>query len=149
MDGTHYSVQCTSRGATFQADDPTTAGQGGSLWWSWTAATSGEVTLTAGSLGQGLRLAVYEWGSLAALRPVAASGDGYSSTCVISFEAAEKQTYQIAVVAQTSEEIAINLSLSQAVLQLTSPLDGTVFAAPASLTLRAQMNGDGARMRRE
>ncbi|HEY3542301.1 MAG TPA: choice-of-anchor Q domain-containing protein [Gaiellaceae bacterium] len=87
--------------ASVEADEPLHAGDGGgaSVWFSWTAPTSGQFAFdTIGSSFDTL-LAVYTGGSLAGLVPVASNDDrlvssAESRTC---FNASAGTTYRIAV----------------------------------------------------
>ena len=92
-------------GATKQAGEPNHAGATGghSVWYSWTPAAGGPVTLsTCAADGLNPVLAVYTGSSLGALTPVAAAKAGAPSPCAegdsgVRFDAVAGTTYWIAV----------------------------------------------------
>ena len=87
--------------ATKDALEPNHAGKAGgkSLWWTWTAPSSGTATATTIGSTFDTVLAVYTGSSLAALSPVASNdNDPYGNfTSLVSFSAVAGTTYQIAV----------------------------------------------------
>ena len=99
--------------ATLEPGEPVHGGvaNGASLWWTWTAARSGLVTLdTSGSTRyddevMDTVLAVYTGASLQTLTPVSANNDSDSTpgvrTSRLSFRAVAGTTYQIAVASAT------------------------------------------------
>ncbi|HEU5063757.1 MAG TPA: PKD domain-containing protein [Solirubrobacterales bacterium] len=106
-------------GASKETGEGDHAGEpgGASVWFSWTAAESGPVTLaTCASEGLDPALAVYSGGSLAALAPVAAAGGGAPRPCsagdaAVRFEAAAGTTYRIAVDGEEGSEGTFGLKL--------------------------------------
>jgi hypothetical protein len=120
LSGSVVRSSANNEGATSQAGEPAHAGSGArfSVWWEWTAPTSGPVSLdTAGSTAQA-RLAVYTGTALNALTPVASGPvtfpPGFSS---VSFIATAGTRYLVA--ADTGDrsrgDIALNLVSGAAV----------------------------------
>jgi thiol-disulfide isomerase/thioredoxin len=111
-------------GATREANEPYHANTwcGASVWWSWTAPTTGGATVTTRGSDFDTVLAVYTGGSLSALAGVEANDDedrtGGVFTSRVMFNAQAGATYQIAVdgfsdgvaVAQTGS-IALRITL--------------------------------------
>jgi hypothetical protein len=104
--GTNFTATGTNVGASKESGEPEHAGNSGgkSVWWSWTAPTNGEVTLTTdastGSDGSSLDslLAVYTGSAVSALSVVATNDDhGVQVTSRVKFEAVQSIQYQIAV----------------------------------------------------
>jgi hypothetical protein len=95
-----------NRRATLEPGEPDHAGDsvGHSLWFSWTPATSGPVTVSAcpsGAFSGAPTLAVYTGSAVSALTPVAADGGGGSycgaEASQVEFEASAGTEYKIAV----------------------------------------------------
>jgi hypothetical protein len=95
-----------NRSATAEPGEPDHAGDsiGHSLWFSWTPATSGPVTVSAcpsGAFSGAPTLAVYTGSAVDALTPVAADGGGGSfcgpEASQVEFEASAGTEYKIAV----------------------------------------------------
>jgi len=79
-------------GATYQSDAPILNGSTGkTAWWTWTALTTGPVTLDLTGSDYTFPLAVFTGVSLPGLRQIAEGNGG------LSFSAVRGQTYQIAV----------------------------------------------------
>jgi C1A family cysteine protease len=110
--------------ATAESGEPEHAGYAPrrSVWWTWTAGSTGIVTLDTEGSGFDTLLAVYRGGALANLVPVAANDDGGAGvlTSRLQFYATAGTTYQIAVdgYAGASGSIALHLTLA-----VTSPND--------------------------
>jgi hypothetical protein len=103
LSGNEHFVVSDNTGATAEPGEPNHAGQAGgnSLWWSWTAPTSGHVTLdTAGSFFHPL-LAVYTGNAVNSLTLIAsnyfAGSFDHPDRSKLSFTAAAGQRYRIAV----------------------------------------------------
>jgi hypothetical protein len=92
----------SSEGATKESGEPAHAGSSGgaSIWYSWTAPSSGQAVVdTAGSSYDTL-LAVYTGSSLGSLTEIGSNDDvepGSDTSSRVSFEAVAGQTYKIAV----------------------------------------------------
>ena len=117
LTGNNITTSGSNVGATFEGDEPlhvVTFG-GKSVWWTWTAPSSGGVTLdTAGSVVDTI-LSVYRGSSLANLTFVAGNDEDYvtvvegDSKC--RFNATAGTTYQIAVDGYDSDSGSITLHL--------------------------------------
>jgi lysophospholipase L1-like esterase len=108
---TGATINGSTRGATKETGEPDHAGNGGghSVWYRWTATTSGPVSLEAcgGSLGFAgdfdTLLAVYAGADVAALTPVASNDNGGAScfwnakASAVSFVATAGTEYRIAI----------------------------------------------------
>lgn len=104
FDPFRYFVEADSDDATNEQGEPNHAGivGGRSLWWTWTPATNGIVTLEVNysSFGGFRRmLAVYTGSSLSNLVPVTANFDNhaFAGSALVSFVATAGTAYQIAV----------------------------------------------------
>jgi hypothetical protein len=117
-------------GEPFHAGNP----GGKSIWWRWTAPSSGEVTLsTAGSAFNTL-LAVYVGPTVSTLTPVASVRNPVGGTNQVKFTATAFTTYNIAVdgLDGASSRISLSLNLKAGdsnvlkIESLTALADGTV-----------------------
>jgi len=102
LTGASLTATASSLRATKEAGEPNHAGNAGgkSVWFTWTAPTSGTVTIdTAGSNFDTL-LAVYTGTSVSALTAVASNDDslsGGTTTSKVTFQVTAGTVYQIAV----------------------------------------------------
>ena len=132
---TGYTNQVTGSnvGSTAELNEPLHAGStpSATVWMSWTAPASGEVTMdTRGSAFDTL-LAVYTGDSLSALALVAENDDELGlTTSRLSFQAIAGTTYQIALGGYqgASGNVVFNLSL---------PAQPVIITQPASLVVQA------------
>ncbi len=88
-----------NRGASKQSGEPAHAGDAGgrSVWWQWTAAQSGAVTVRTAGSNFDTTLAVYTGGAVNTLTPVASNDDvGDTLQSEVSFTAHAGVTYRIA-----------------------------------------------------
>src|SRR6266704_3221044 len=108
LTGTNLSVTGSNIGATKQNGEPNHAGNvgGASVWWSWTAPTNGDLTITTdGSTntdGSELDtlLGIYTGSSVSALSLVVSNDDqvpGLFVTSRVRLQAIKGTNYQIAV----------------------------------------------------
>ncbi len=134
--------------ATRETGEPIHAGNGGgaSVWWVWTAPTTGLAEVdTTGSTFDTL-LAVYTGSSVGGLTNVASDDDGGGySTSVITFNATAGVTYYIAVDGKDGVTGGISLSLTQPAYGFSTlagaagssgTADGTLASTSAASTAR-------------
>lgn len=89
-----------NRGANKQTGEPAHAGNAGgrSVWWQWTAAQSGSVTVRTAGSSFDTTLAVYTGGAVNALLPLASNDDvGGTLQSEVAFTAQVGVTYRIAI----------------------------------------------------
>jgi hypothetical protein len=100
LTGTSLSVTGSNVGATHETKEPFILKSGGkSVWWSWTAPSSGTVTLTTAGSDFDTLLGVYKGASVAKLTLVAANDDAsfFELTSAVTFKAVAGTTYRFAV----------------------------------------------------
>ena len=120
LSGTTLTATGSNVGATKQTGEPNHTGNTGgkSVWWSWTAPTSGLVSLnTAGSNFDTL-LAVYTGTAVNSLTHIAANDDavpGHTLTSNLTFNAIAGVTYYFAVDGYNGASGKIVLNLSEMV----------------------------------
>lgn len=120
LTGTSLTGNGSNVGATKESGDPSKlAGNTGgkSVWWTWTAPSSGKVTLDTHGSNFDTLLGVYTGSSLASLTLVGANDDdpaGGTTTSKLIFNALAGTTYQIEVdgYGGASGNITLNLSLA-------------------------------------
>jgi hypothetical protein len=118
--GTSITVTGSNAGASKETGEPSkVAGNTGgrSVWWTWTAPTSGKVTIDTHGSSFDTLLGVYTGSSLSALTVVASNDDdpaGGTTTSKVVFTATAGMTYQILVdgYGGVSGTITLNLSLT-------------------------------------
>lgn len=116
-----------------EASEPAHAGLTGaaSLWWTWTPARSGPVTIDTKDSSFDTLLAVYTGSSIGALTPVAGNdNDGAATTSKVSFNAVAGTSYQIAVDGKSG-------TTGLAVLHLLLLAGNDAFASAQPLTGRS------------
>ncbi len=101
-------------GATAEAAEPAHAGEAAaaSVWWKWTAPTSGWFRLSGAASDFPVRLGVYAGGTLAALQP--AETDGATAASAVVFLATAGVTYAVGVDGVGGAEGDIVLDLAPA-----------------------------------
>ena len=137
ISGTSIHVSGTTSGATREPGEPDHDGYPGghSIWWSWTAPTSGQVTLDAAGSSVTTLIAVYTGTNVASLTSVAG---GNASFAPVIFNCRVGEAYQIALDHWYSDIFgAVNLNLLFSSIQLTAPTNEAVFHAPAEIVLAA------------
>ena len=72
-------------------------GGGKSVWWTWTAPTSGTVEINTFGSDYDTVLKVYQGTSVDSLRRIASNDDSGSLQSQVTFTAAQGESYQIAV----------------------------------------------------
>ena len=145
LTGTSVTVTGSNATATAEAGEPNPAGVSGgkSVWWSWTASSSGGVTLSTAGSNFDTTLGVYTGSSLASLRLVAENDDEnynngvYSSR--VTFNAVAGTTYRILVDGYNGDSGNITLNLTQSATGFAArqhaAITDTVFADYRRLTL--------------
>src|SRR5262249_13019375 len=100
LSGTTITTTASNKRATKETGEPDHAGNigGKSLWWTWTAPTNGDLTLTTDGSDFDTLLAVYSGSAVYALS-VVASNDDHSvlTSSRVRFQAISGTQYQIAV----------------------------------------------------
>ena len=147
--GSSVTVLGTNSGATIQPGEPDHAGDGshGSVWWSWTAPSSGYVTISADLAPGGAGhwpalLAVYAGGSISNLSVVASNAADFfpPAAAEVSFFANSGAIYQIAVDGRYGRTGRITLNVIPTrppSVILVSPSDGETFDFPTNIVLAA------------
>ncbi len=98
--GSGTTLRSHNGGAGAETGEPAHAGAAaaGTLWWQWTAPSTGSATLSTAGSAYDTVIAVYTGNTLAGLVPVAANDDaGALATSEVVFTARLGVTYQIAV----------------------------------------------------
>ncbi len=111
---TERSVAGATRGATTEAGEPThhaTTSATASVWWSWVAPSSGQVTFDTGGSDFDTILAVYEGGTLTTLTTVASNDDDLGTeTSRVSFMVTAGRTYHLVVAGFLGQTGSVRLS---------------------------------------
>lgn len=101
LSGASITVTGSNQGATLETGEPKNGGVtgGSSVWWSWTAAAAGPVSITTAGSTYDTTLGVYVGSSLTTLTPVAANDDEAKSitTSRVAFTASASQVYHISI----------------------------------------------------
>lgn len=148
LDGTEATHTQSTVGATAEPGEPAHAGFGGgaSVWFSWTAPVSRNVTidLCGGDSSLDTVLAVYTGSSIGTLSEVASNDDDCGVLSAVTLAAAQGETYLIAVDDWngTGGSITLHLLVEPAVGVLSVPqrldfgrvLDGTAKILAITLT---------------
>jgi hypothetical protein len=137
ISGTSIHVTGNTSGATREPGEPDHDGYPGghSIWWSWTAPASGQVTLDAFGSAVTTLAAVYTGNDVSNLTNVAS---GNATFAPVIFECDAGVTYQIALDHWYADIYgAVDLNLVFSSVQLTAPTNDTVFHAPSGIILVA------------
>ncbi len=145
LTGANVTVTGSNATATAEAGEPNPAGVSGgkSVWWSWTASSSGGVTLSTSGSNFDTTLGVYTGSSLSSLRLVTDNDDEnfdngvYSSR--VTFDAVAGTTYRILVDGYNGASGNITLNLTQSATSFAArqhaAITDTLFADYRRLTL--------------
>lgn len=133
LSGTSITATGTNTGANKEAGEPNHFGNigGKSVWWTWTASSSGSVQIDTIGSSFDTTLGVYTGSNVAALSQVASDDDsgGGVGTSRVTFNAVGGTTYQIAVDGYNGASGNITLHIiatAAAVPTAPSNLNGTV-----------------------
>jgi Listeria/Bacterioides repeat len=121
------TVTGVNTNATKEIGEPNHAGNAGghSVWWTWTALSSGNVTITTAGSSFNTLLAVYTGSSVTNLSSVAANdNDGTNNTSGLTFTAVAGVAYAIAVdgFSGASGSIVLQVKADTAPIILGSPV---------------------------
>lgn len=104
--GPVVSIRSSNTNATRESGEPSVAGSvaQASLWFAWTAPSSGAVTIDTAGSGFDTLLAVYGGTSLGSLSLIAENDNGttWSTSSRVSFQASAGVTYRISIASKTS-----------------------------------------------
>jgi hypothetical protein len=135
LEGTQITVTGDNYFATKQPNEPNHADElgGASVWWTWTAPVTGNVTIDTKGTDFDTLLAVYRGFALTNLVPVASNDDASTNqaTSLVTFAATAGTAYQIAVdgFAGAPGDIQLNLTMPNNLVWLDTPrltAEGTV-----------------------
>ena len=128
--GASGTTNGTTVGATKETGEPSHAGEagGGSIWYRFTAPTSGATTINTTGSGFDTLLGVYTGASVTGLTEVASNDDnpagGFQS--LVSFSAVAGTTYRIAVDGYSGVKGAVTLTWAFPAAPLPTGVSGTV-----------------------
>jgi|GEM_PF-981638 uncharacterized delta-60 repeat protein len=114
LNGNSGSTTGTNVGATSEVGEPTQSGTTNSIWWSWTAPSSGTVTFDTKGSNFDTYLSVFTGNSVNSLTLLAQDDDsGGNRTSQVRFTATAGTTYHIAVDGFSSNtgNVTLNYSL--------------------------------------
>lgn len=116
LNGTSVSTTGTNVGATGEAGEPNLSSPNQTVWWSWTAPTSGTVTINTVGSNFDTVLGIYTGSAVNSLNSVAFSDDafGFYGPSEVTFQAVAGRTYQIAVDGYSRSQGSINLNIDLA-----------------------------------
>jgi hypothetical protein len=119
VSGSSWTSSGSNVDATSESGEPQHAGiaPAKSVWWSWTATSTGTCTLSTAGSGFDTVLAVYQGSSVGALTAVASNDDSASGgiTSLLSFPVTSGAVYRIAVDGKSGASGAITVKGSVAV----------------------------------
>ncbi len=126
-------------GATKEAGEPNHAGNAGgkSVWWTWTAPSTGQVSIDTSGSNFDTLLGVYTGSSVASLILIASNDDDVANgvlTSAVTFLASAGTTYQIAVDGFNGASGSVNLHLNQSSSSPTCTLTANPASIPAGGT---------------
>jgi Ca2+-binding RTX toxin-like protein len=113
--GNSASTTGTNVGATGQIGEPNHAGVSTpleSVWWSWTAPTSGQVTIDTIGSNFDTTIGVYTGSTVNSLSTIVSNDDSIGLISQVNFTATAGTTYQIAVDGFSGSEGSIDLNLT-------------------------------------
>lgn len=141
--GLNVTVTGSNTYATAEVDEPMHAdvGAGQSVWWTWTAPSSGPFTATTRGSGFDTAMGVYTGNTLSTLNEIAADDDiGPNSFSQVTFTATNGVTYYFAVDGSSPTEFGqISLRITGdaiPAISVTGPSNGMAFlvSSPSKAT---------------
>ncbi len=139
ISGTAAVVTGSNVGATEESGEPGHANYPGrhSVWWSWTAPSSGPITMTTTGSSFDTLLAVYTGSAVTALTPVAANDDDPlgGQTSRVTFNAVATGVYAIAVDAFGDQTGAITLNVGPSVAPANDNFTNSIAITGLSATV--------------
>lgn len=113
LSGNSISTSGSNVGATREVGEPLHDGNSSTatVWWRWTATSSGDVIIDTFGSDYDTILAVYTGSSVGALTKVGSNDDAGGRQSVVGFVGSAGQTYQIAVAGFNSATGSITLNL--------------------------------------
>lgn len=144
--GDSASTTGTNVGATGETGEPNHAGVSSpleSVWWTWTAPTSGQVTIDLIGSNYDTSIGVYTGSAVNSLSTIAGNDDSIGLISQVSFTATAGTTYQIAVDGFLGSEgsIGLNLALFNSVITGTSGND-TLFGSVGNDSIQGFAGND-------
>jgi subtilisin family serine protease len=113
LTGSTANATGSNRGATGELGEPAQSGQINSVWWTWTAPTTGNYTFDTIGSGSDTYLSLFTGTNLPSLALVAADDDGGGNlTSRITQSVTAGTTYQIAVDGWANRTGPINLNIA-------------------------------------
>jgi hypothetical protein len=139
LTGTSGTTTGSNAGATREAGEPYFAGNAGgaSVWWSWTAPSSGTVTISLAGSGFDTVLGVYTGSSVSALTLVSQNDDSSGLQSAVTFAATAGTNYRIGVDGYNgvTGSISLSVSLAGTCAYSISPANTSVSAAGSTGSL--------------
>jgi hypothetical protein len=144
--GAQYQTLTSLQGSSLETGEGSygSISNAGSIWWTWTAPSSAQTTISTVPSTIPVRLMVFTGTNLTSLQAVADSGAVLSTNAAVSFDAQQGVAYQIVVAGDASQPSSVALALDSQVLYFASPVDISTFPAPANLQLSAVQDGAAA-----
>jgi len=125
ISGSEITSTALNVNATEETSEPNHAGNAGgkSVWWSWTAPNSGNVTITTAGSDFDSILGVYTGNSVFDLTPIASNDNDPNGgrTSRVTFDAVTGVDYKIAVDGFDGARGEINLNLTQQEVSVNNP----------------------------
>lgn len=116
LNGTSVTASGTNVGATEEVGEPYISSPNNTVWWSWTASTSGTVTINTNGSNFDTVVGIFTGSTVNNLTSVAWSDDafGFFGPSEVTFNVVAGTTYQIAIDGYSSAtgSIALNIDLA-------------------------------------
>ncbi|MCA9158884.1 MAG: metallophosphoesterase [Planctomycetales bacterium] len=144
LNGTSISTSGNNSGATFETTEPYNVGSTGgkSVWWKWTAPSTGTATVATAGSSFDTTLGIYSGTAVGNLTKLAANDDvsGSVRTSRLTFAAVAGQTYHISVdgYGGATGDIELQLQFTE-----TPPLSGSDAFSSRSVLVGANVTAAG------